>query len=125
MNQLPFFGEIKGEQTTDRETWPKLVKAAGNLERTENYGWTNSSQSRNGENARIGYQNDQGMRSVLTAPLRVTLTALEKEWLGRDVAYGNLVWQVWALHPTARHVWLTRDGGFLSASVDDLTPVRD
>lgn len=125
MNQLPFFGEIKGEQTTDRETWPKLVKAAGNFERTENYGRTDSGQSRNAKYARTGYQNDLGMRSVPTASLRVKLTALEKEWLGRDVAYGDLVWQVWALHPKARHVWLTRDGGFLSASVDDLTPVRD
>ena len=54
---------------------------------------------------------------------RVTLSALEKEWLGRYVTvrhWGHHVWQVWALHPKQGYVWIVRHGRASAAHTSDL-----
>lgn len=123
---MNFRGTIAGVTTDDPKEWPALVKAAPKLERNENYGYnSNYSRSLNTKAARMGYQADQGMKDVLNSRLAVTLTQLEKEWLGADVTSDVLlgVWQVWSLHPENKYVWLVRDGESRAAHVDSLAKV--
>lgn len=115
---MNFHGTIKDEQTTDPKAWPQLVKSAGKLERT---GIPYEERSKH---AKTGYQSDQGMRNVLNVNLKVTLTALEKEWLGADVMVAGAVWQVWSLHPSPKTVWLVREGSFMPEQVDALVRVQ-
>jgi len=54
---------------------------------------------------------------------KVTLTDLEKEWLGRYVTvhhWGPDVWQVWALHPERGYVWIVRHGQTRAAHMSNL-----
>lgn len=64
-------------------------------------------------------------RPIFVTP-RVTLTPVEKEWLGATVRRPDgAEGQVWALHPVPRYVWVVSDGDFwFGVHVDALTMVE-
>lgn len=101
---LPFRGTIHGRTTTDRKAWPALVKDAGPC--LEPY--------TRGDKPVVIRPADLSSTAPYRRPLRVTLTAEERKWLGKSVTLkdrpGN-VWQVWALSGLNRGcVWVVRDG---------------
>lgn len=118
-----FQGTLPGltEPVTDPKTWtPELVKSAGPYERTTNY-QPDGVNTKHAQHVRL-----PPARRALFAKPRVTLTQMEREWLGASVRLVDrpgAVWQVWALHPDRSRVWIVREGVHDDQPVSNLSKV--
>lgn len=103
----PRTGEV--EYTTDKERWPVVVRerqpflCGTDVNHTPHDGDRQRSHLGNCETGRlrVGYQADQGNRQYTSALRPLSLTKLEKEWLGATVRVkgenSKQTYQVWSL----------------------------